>query len=537
MRKKIGHIVGGSLVEGLLMRLDPKADLDNAKAGRFVCIDGGTYRFFSLISNITLDSTSDGLARTSIATDNSLTSQILRKNNFFATLFVKPLIMLDAKNNRMPVKTVPMHCSPVYEAHDEDIALIFGSEQANSTAFSIGTPLDMQSPVCIDLQRFAERSNAVFGKTGTGKTFITRILLSGLMAKKAAVNLVFDMHSEYGLQARQEGSNKHFVKGLKTLFPSSVAIFSLDPESTRRRGCSPDCEVTIGYDELTVDDIMLLADELALHPTALEAAYLLYARYKKQWLKVLLANESGIKELSQELGAHTESMGALLRKLKRLELFKFLTPEAIEHSVIKKLLTYLDRGMSVILEFGHQTSMLSYLLVSGVITRRIHQHYVEKTENFLADPINRPEPQKLVITIEEAHKFLNTQAAKQTIFGTIAREMRKYYVSLLIVDQRPSSIDPEVLSQVGTKIIAQLNDDRDIQAALTGTFDSAGLKAVLATLDSKKQILALGHAITMPIVLKTREYDEKFYKDIAEHTGFSATTSKEDVQNLIKNIF
>jgi hypothetical protein len=230
-------------------------------------------------------------------------------------------------------------------------------------------------------------------------------------------------------------------------------------------------------------------------------------------------------------------MGALLRKLKRLEFFNFLTPESTGSSTVKKLLTYLDRGISVILEFGHQTSMLSYLLVTGVITRRIHQHYVEKTESFLANPSHKAEPQKLVITIEEAHKFLNTQAAKQTIFGTIAREMRKYYVSLLIVDQRPSSIDPEVLSQVGTKIIAQLNDDRDIQAVLTGTSDSTGLKAVLSTLDSKKQVLVLGHAITMPIVIKTREYDELFYKEIAPLSSKQDENTTQKTENLINTLF
>ena len=39
---------------------------------------------------------------------------------------------------------------------------------------------------------------------------------------------------------------------------------------------------------------------------------------------------------------------------------------------------------------------------------------------------------------------LAPQVAKQTIFGIIAREMRKYSVTLLIVDQRPSGIDPEI---------------------------------------------------------------------------------------------
>ena len=97
----------------------------------------------------------------------------------------------------------------------------------------------MTTPVCLDLERLTERSNGIFGKTGTGKTFLTRLVLAGLIKNEKAVNLIFDMHSEYGLQARKEGKTSIFVKGLKTLFPDKVVIFSLDPESTRRRGGKP----------------------------------------------------------------------------------------------------------------------------------------------------------------------------------------------------------------------------------------------------------------------------------------------------------
>ena len=81
----------------------------------------------------------------------------------------------------------------------------------------------------------------------------------------------------------------------------------------------------------------------------------------------------------------------------------------------------------------------------NILTRRIHDLYVRKTEQYLATHQPQDKPKQLIITIEEAHKFLNPVAARQTIFGTIAREMRKYFVSLLIVDQRPSSIDDEIL--------------------------------------------------------------------------------------------
>ena len=90
----------------------------------------------------------------------------------------------------------------------------------------------METPICIDLEGFIERSNGIFGKTGTGKTFLTRLVLAGLIHKNRAVNLIFDMHSEYGWQATQEaGSGRgSFVKGLKQLFGSKVAIFTLDPD-------------------------------------------------------------------------------------------------------------------------------------------------------------------------------------------------------------------------------------------------------------------------------------------------------------------
>ena len=83
----------------------------------------------------------------------------------------------------------------------------------------------MKTPICLDLERLTERSNGIFGKTGTGKTFLTRLVLAGLIKNKKAVTLIFDMHSEYGLQARKEDNHESFVKGLKTLFPDQSCYF------------------------------------------------------------------------------------------------------------------------------------------------------------------------------------------------------------------------------------------------------------------------------------------------------------------------
>jgi hypothetical protein len=45
-RKKLGHILAGSLVEGLIMRLDADCQHEEIKTGKFVCIEGSSYKFF-----------------------------------------------------------------------------------------------------------------------------------------------------------------------------------------------------------------------------------------------------------------------------------------------------------------------------------------------------------------------------------------------------------------------------------------------------------------------------------------------------------
>jgi len=536
MKKKVGHIISGSLTEGFVLRINPETQLETIKTGKFVSIEGKFHKFFSLITDLKLEVTSPDILLFPPAKEESILSSFLQKKDIYATANLKPMLMLGKDEIPSPVKTIPPHFSQVYEASNKDVALIFGNEDDPSKKyFNIGTPLDMHTPVCLNLEKLTERSNGIFGKTGTGKTFLTRLVLAGLIKNEKAVNLIFDMHSEYGLQARQESKGESFVKGLKTLFPDKVAIFSLDPDSTRRRGGAPDYEITLDFQSIHVEDVLSLQSELNLHATALEAAYLIAAKHKRNWLQALLSQGENLKDFAQELGAHPESIAALYRKLKRIERLPFFVSHAPgaykANSVIDQMIECIDKGIHVIVEFGNFTSTFCYLLIANIITRRIHTQYVQKTEKFLGSQKKEDEPKKLMITIEEAHKFLNQQAARQTIFGIIAREMRKYYVSLLVVDQRPSGIDPEIISQIGTKIVAQLNDEKDIQAVLTGINGASNLRSILSSLDSKKQALLMGHALTMPVVVQTREYGQDFYK------AMQPNVSQKQIDSYIEEIF
>ena len=96
--------------------------------------------------------------------------------------------------------------------------------------------------------------------------------------------------------------------------------------------------------------------------------------------------------------------------------------------------------------------------------------------------------------------------------------MRKYNVTLLLVDQRPSGIDAEVMSQIGTRVTALLDEENDIRAVFSGIAGTAALREVLARLETKQQALILGHAVPMPIVVRTRDYQD-LYGEIAGHAA------------------
>jgi len=240
----------------------------------------------------------------------------------------------------------------------------------------------------------------------------------------------------------------------------------------------------------------------------------LHKVWGKGWIGQLIgADAETLEALKAQLAASFVSVLALKRRVQRFERYDFLKPHAAEDSA-NKILEYLERRKNVVLEFGRYGNALdAYILVANYLTRRIHQMYVERVEKALGD--TALEPPQLLITIEEAHKFLDPQIARQTIFGVIARELRKYNVTLLIVDQRPSGIDEEVMSQIGTRVTALLDNERDIAAVLTGVSGAGGLREVIARLDTRQQALIMGHAVPMPVVVKTRTYDAEFYASVS----------------------
>ena len=508
---RLGQVVGGSLSQGVQVRLDAggPVSVEDVKAGSFVTIRGERQRFFGVVTDIALGSSDSRLAHNPPDVDDPLVAQVISGAIAYGSVTILPHLTMpvtagDPQDAPVAAKTIPGHFSPAHAASEQDVALVFGQE--DDRHFWIGNPLDMDTKVCLDLEELVKRSIGVFGKSGTGKTFLTRLLLLGILQGGQASTLIFDMHSEYGWSG-QDSDRNISVKGLKQLFPAQVSTFTLDEERSRLRGSSPDEVVRIGYGEIEPEDVELLRETLNLSEVAASAAYNLQHKFgQRHWMERFLSvsGQPEIADLANELGVNQQALATLQNRLRRIQRFAFLDAET-RYDAAARIIEHVEKGKHVVLEFGrYGNDLTAYILLSNLLSRRIHDRYVELKE--MAEGGQGREPRPVVIVIEEAHKFLNPGVASQTIFGVIARELRKYNVTLMVIDQRPSAIDSEVMSQLGTRLTCLLDNDRDTDAVLAGTPGSRQLRGVLSRLEAKQQALIFGHAVPMPVVIHTREY-------------------------------
>ena len=107
----------------------------------------------------------------------------------------------------------------------------------------------------------------------------------------------------------------------------------------------------------------------------------------------------------------------------------------------------------------------------------------------------------LLFVLEEAHAYLGKEhsGTAATAVRRIAKEGRKYGVGVMIVSQRPSEIDPTILSQCGTIFAMRLANETDRgQIGSTASDNLKGLFEMLPTLRTGEAII-VGESVSLPI--------------------------------------
>jgi len=152
-----------------------------------------------------------------------------------------------------------------------------------------------------------------------------------------------------------------------------------------------------------------------------------------------------------------------------------------------------------------------------------------------------------VLVLEEAHNFIkkynegeDISAAEicSQVFERIAKEGRKFGLSLMLSSQRPSELSATILSQCNTFLLHRIVNDRDQDLVRRLVPDNiGGLLQELPILPTRKAIL-LGWASPIPILVEMRELAKK-YRPKSEDPDFWAVWTgqserKEDWGSIAK---
>lgn len=146
----------------------------------------------------------------------------------------------------------------------------------------------------------------------------------------------------------------------------------------------------------------------------------------------------------------------------------------------------------------------------------------------------------LLVVLEEAHRYLGSEAsAAATVVERIVKEGRKYGVGILLVSQRPSEIEPTILSQVGSFVVHRLSNQADRGIVRATLPDTLGALFDAVPVLRKGEAVVVGEAVGLPsrVVVEMEESRRLLSADpiviqAGERLGWCATPTSEDYRQL-----
>jgi len=384
--------------------------------------------------------------------------------------------------------------------------------------------IDPTAVAVVDGNRFFQRHASILGSTGSGKSCAVALILEKAHALNFPNLIVLDIHGEY--KPLTEGANA-LAAGFRIAGPG-------DLENPK------DNTLFLPFWLLNREEMLaLLLDRSDQNAPNQAARFTLHVRsLKEATLKELKRTRVldtftvdspvpyGLTELLDSLRQDDVAMkagargpvqgdwfGKLTRFIGRLEAkvddrrygFMFKPPKQsseydwLAEQLIKLIGSSESQPGIKIVDFSEVPSDV-LPVVAGVLARLVHE-----VQFWLQEKNRTP----VAIVCDEAHLYLpireETDAAEKRAldsFERIAKEGRKYGVSLLVVSQRPSDVSRTILSQCNNFLVLRLTNDQDQTVVRRLMPDSmAGLTDILPLLDVGEALL-LGDAVLLPTRIK-----------------------------------
>ncbi|NMC64270.1 MAG: ATP-binding protein [SAR324 cluster bacterium] len=497
-----------------------------ATSGDFVLIKSEPYAIFGQISDVSLavqkKKGNDGEARvTPVAVVDFLASVEIRTRAVSSGVLQTPKIG-----------------SSVYIADPKTVQMVIESRQkveqdSGGLLLHFATlPNKSATPVGLTPERLFGRHCAVLGATGGGKSWTIASLVEEIEKHRAKL-ILFDATGEY---YRLQGRIRHVHVGAEREQPDSsmavaipyfhlteddlFAIFKPDAaQAPKLRAAMKSLKVARLMPILATGGLITKADRSKVEFEKAYENYINeienpYADFEILNLTRQIQNECVFHQRSAvepliwggiNSGDHSQCI-PLINRIQDILNTSNLAP--IFHpgqfpSLFEELHAFLkDRDCSVLrISLKH---LSFYHNAREIVGNAIGRHLLElaRREYFRQQP--------MVMILDEAHQFLNTALLDQNIkldldaFKLIAKEGRKYSLSLILSTQRPRDIPEDILSQMGTMLIHRLVNDRDraIVERASAEIDRASANMVPSLTPGEAIIVGVDFPVPLAVKVK-----------------------------------
>ncbi len=372
-----------------------------------------------------------------------------------------------------------------------------------NAAIRIGSIKQDQSiPATLKIDELLGKHFAVVGTTGTGKSCAVALILRRILERSPHGHIMLlDVHREYA---------RPFSDLAEVMSPENMNLpfWLLNFEEI--------AEILVGQHQNRETDAEILSE---LIPLA-KQRYMANVRrdrgrsmrqrdildfqsigvdtpvpYRASDLMSLIEEQMGRLDMKNDLAPY-KRLKAKLESVTRDQRFQFMFGNLTVHDTMAQVLGRLfripveGRPMSI-LELGGLPSEVINVVVS-VLAR-------------LAFDLGLWSGGRVPITFvcEEAHRYVpidrnhGFDPTKRSI-SRIAKEGRKYGVSLCIVSQRPAELDPTILSQCNTIFAMRLSNERDQEIVRAGISDAAASMLEFMPTMGTGEAVAFGEGVALP---------------------------------------
>ena len=402
-------------------------------------------------------------------------------------------------NFRRGVTRYPIPGAQVLAVATDDLRAIFAA--SGEPHIEVGTVYptdDIRGALYVD--PMLSKHFAILGSTGTGKSTSVALILHRISQLSPEGHIVMiDPHGEYS--AAFKGCGEIFnVDNLQLPywlmnFEEHSEVFLTSQGADRQRDADILAKCLLAA-RIKGKDVTKLGKVTVDSPIP----YLLTD------LNTILVNEMG----KLERAGDTLPFQRLKTKLDELRadprytfMFSGMLVSDSMGSFIARLFRMPSQGRPIsIVDVSGVPSEITSVVVS-VLARMVFDYALwSRTE------AQRP----ILLVCEEAHRYVpkddtSGQQAVRKILERIAKEGRKYGVSLGLITQRPSDLAEGVLSQCGTILAMRLNNDRD-QACVRAAMPE-GARGFLDAIPAlrNRECIVCGEGVAIPIRIRFDELE------------------------------